>query len=322
VKRLIFSVVAGAALWSSLSVNAQPKPDPNAFEVLKVQGNVYVFASDRGNVVAQVGNFRDNDGVLLVNTGSKEMGPMVLAELNKLTRKQLKYIVNTSADLDAIGGNETMAKPGVVRETGGPQAAAVQIYAYDPVVQRMSAEKVKLPEEAWPTMTFELLKDFTFNGEAVQLFPEGPAHTDGDSIVFFRGSNVIATGEIFGTVGYPVIDLARGGSIQGEIRALNHIIELAVPEITQEGGTMIVPAHGHICDESEVVEYRDMLTIIRDRVADYIKQGKTVEQTVAAKLTTDYDGRYSKPGNTGDHFIETVYKSLKANPESTSRSSR
>jgi glyoxylase-like metal-dependent hydrolase (beta-lactamase superfamily II) len=160
-------------------------------------------------------------------------------------------------------------------------------------------------------MAFERLKDFTFNGEAVQIFSEAPAHTDGDSIVYFRGSNVISAGEIFSTEGYPVIDLARGGSIQGEVKALNHLLELMVPEIAQEGGTMVIPAHGRLCDEADVTEYRDMVTIIRDRIADLVKKGKSLKEVQAARVTRDYDGRYSRPAWTGEMFVESVYQSLK-----------
>ena len=116
---------------------------------------------------------------------------------------------------------------------------------------------------------------FDFNGEAVQVFAEKAAHTDGDSIVLFRGSNVLSAGDVFLTTGYPVIDLKRGGSVQGEIKALNHILELTVPHAMQEGGTMVIPGHGRLCDQADVVEYRDMMTIIRDRVADLIEKGKT-----------------------------------------------
>jgi len=122
---------------------------------------------------------------------------------------------------------------------------------------------------------------------------------------------VISTGEIFSTVGYPVIDLSRGGSIQGEVKALNHLLELTVPEISQEGGTMVIPGHGRLCDEADVTEYRDMITILRDRVADLIEKGKSLAEVKAARLTRDYDGRYSQPTWTGDMFVEAVYKSLK-----------
>ena len=206
-------------------------------------------------------------------------------------------MVNTSADLDHAGGNDIISSTGGTRtaEGRGPLAAEVNIYAQDNALTRLSAPEMHIPEKGLPTMTFERLKDFTFNGEAVQIFSEAPAHTDGDSIVFFRGSNVISAGEIFSTVGYPVIDLARGGSIQGEVKALNHLLELTVPEISQEGGTMVIPGHGRLCDEADVTEYRDMVTILRDRVADLIEKGKSLAEVKAARLTRDYDGRYSQP---------------------------
>jgi len=299
-------------LASVLALPAFAQQQPG-IEVLHVRGNVYMFASDSGNVTVQVGEHRDNDGVLMVDTGSAQMAGPILAELKKLTSKQLKYVVNTSADLDHAGGNDIISSTGGTRtaEGRGPLAAEVNIYAQDNALTRLSAPEMHIPEKGLPTMTFERLKDFTFNGEAVQIFSEAPAHTDGDSVVFFRGSNVISTGEIFSTVGYPVIDLARGGSIQGEVKALNHLLELTVPEISQEGGTMVIPGHGRLCDEADVTEYRDMITILRDRVADLIQKGKTLAEVKAARLTRDYDGRYSQPTWTGDMFVEAVYKSLK-----------
>ena len=298
---------APMAAWLAF---AQPQ---TAIEMLHVRGNVYMLASDDGNITVQVGEHRDNDGVLLVDTGSASMTDRVRAELSKLTNKPLRYLVNTSADPDHVGGNSVLSKPGSSRETGGngPLAAEINIYAQDNALTRMSTAEAHLPVDSLPTMTFERLKDFTFNGEAVQIFSEAPAHTDGDSIVFFRGSNVISTGEIFSTVGYPVIDLARGGSIQGEIKALNHLLELTVPEIAQEGGTMLIPGHGRLCDEADLTEYRDMVTIVRDRVADLIKKGKSLDEIKAALVTRDYDGRYSQPAWTGDMFVESIYYSLK-----------
>jgi glyoxylase-like metal-dependent hydrolase (beta-lactamase superfamily II) len=286
---------------------------PSDIEVLHVRGNVYMFASDQGNVTVQVGEHRDNDGVLLVDTGPAAMTDRILAELKKLTSKPLRYVVNTSADPDHVGGNAVIGKLGSYRDAfgNGPLAAEINIYAQDNALTRLSAPEAHMPEEALPTMAFERLKDFTFNGEAVQIFSEAPAHTDGDSIVFFRGSNVISAGEIFSTVGYPVIDLARGGSIQGEIKALNHLLELTVPEISQEGGTMVIPGHGRLCDEADLAEYQEMATILRDRVADFIKRGKSLEEVKAARVTRDYDGRYSRPDWTGDMFVESIYNSLK-----------
>ena len=146
-----------------------------------------------------------------------------------------------------------------------------------------------------------------FNDEPVVLFHQPAAHTDGDSLVFFRGSDVISTGDIFVTTSYPVIDLDRGGSIQGVIDSLNRIIDLTVPAALQEGGTLVIPGHGRICDEADVVEYRDMVTIIRDRIADMLKRGMTIDQVKAARPTEDYDPRYGS----NEKFIEAVYRSLR-----------
>jgi len=298
---------------TSLLASCAFAQSPSGIEVLHVRGNVYMFASDEGNITVQVGEHRDNDGVLMVDTGSGAMTDHVLAELRKLTDKPVRYLVNTSADADHVAGNAVLSKAGSSRGEGGngPRAAEVNIYAQDNALVRMSAPEAHMPVLALPTMTFERLKDFTFNGEGVQIFSEVPAHTDGDSIVYFRGSNVISTGEIFSTVGYPVIDLARGGNIQGEVKALNHLLELTVPEIAQEGGTMVIPGHGRLCDEADVTEYRDMVTIIRDRIADLVRKGKSLSEVQAARVTRDYDGRYSQPAWTGEMFVESVYNSLK-----------
>lgn len=303
-----------ALVFTSLLASLAFAEPQSGIEVLHVRGNVYMFASDEGNITVQVGEHRDNDGVLMVDTGSASMTERLQAELHKLTNKPLLYIVNTSADADHVGGNAVLSKGSASRggANNGPRAADVNIYAQDNALTRLSAPEAHMPVLALPTMSFDRLKDFTFNGEAVQIFSEAHAHTDGDSIVYFRGSNVISAGEIFSTVGYPLIDRARGGSIQGEVRALNHLLELTVPEISQEGGTMVIPGHGRLCDEADVTEYRDMVTIIRDRIDDLIKKGKSLSEVQSARATRDYDGRYSQPAWTGEMFVASIYNSLKA----------
>jgi len=185
------------------------------------------------------------------------------------------------------------------------------ILAYQRVLDRMSVADGKEPAApfaALPTDTYRgKQKDLFFNGEPIVLLHQPAAHTDGDTLVFFRSSDVISTGDIFLTTSYPVIDLERGGSIQGVIDGLNRIIELTVPEDFQEGGTLVIPGHGRICDEADVVEYRDMVTIIRDRVRDMKTRGMTLEQVKAAKVTADYDARY---GSNRDAFLEAVYRTL------------
>jgi len=166
-----------------------------------------------------------------------------------------------------------------------------------------------VPTSAWPTETYATDEYEVVNGEGIQIFHEPAAHADGDSLVYFRRSDVISTGDIFSTVSYPVIDLQNGGTINGVIAGLNHILDLAIPKDKQEGGTYIIPGHGRVCDEADVLEYRDMVTIIRDRVLDMIKKGMTLEQIKAAKPTADYDGRYSTTFWAADMFVEAVYRS-------------
>ena len=154
-------------------------------------------------------------------------------------------------------------------------------------------------------------KDFYANGEAVQLLYQPQAHSDGDVMVFFRGSDVISTGDVFRTDSYPVIDTAKGGTLQGELNALNTILDITVPERNQMGGTRVIPGHGRICNEADVLEYRDMLTIIRDRVRDMVKKNMTLEQVKAARPTLEYDGIYgTRKEWTGAMLIETVYAEL------------
>jgi len=307
---LLFSVLA--ALAFPAPGQTQTGAESSLFEVLHVRPRIYMLASVSGNVTLQMGQAPGQSGLVLVDTGSAAMTSRTLSEIRKLSAKPILYIINTSADAHHIGANEAIAapapSPGITRATGDEQPVA--IFAQDNVLMRVSAAGSNVPTAAWPTITFEDEKDFPSNGEPIQIIAEKAAHTDGDSIVFFRNSNVISTGDIFRTTGYPVIDLQRGGSIQGELKALNHILDLAVPEVMQEGGTMIIPGQGRLCDEADVVEYRDMVTIIRDRVADLRKKGRTLDEVKASKLSRDFDGRYSTNAWTGDMFVEAIYKSL------------
>ena len=297
-----------AALLLTILGFAALAADDTGFEVLHVRGNVYLFATAMGNVTIQVGKDPGHEGVLLVDTGAAGMAGKITAEVGKLSSEPVRFIINTSADPDHTAGNEAIAKPD--SHPFGTQGS-VAVFAHLNVLNRMSAPKSGFTSGAWPTITFEDRKAFDFNGETVQVFSEPRAHTDGDSIVLFRGSDVLSAGDIFLTTGYPVIDLKRGGSIQGELKALNHILELTVPHAMQEGGTMVIPGRGRLCDQADVSDYRDMMTIIRDRVADGIAKGKTLDEVKAMKPTRDYDRRYSTSSWTGDMLVEAVYRSLK-----------
>ncbi len=294
---------------------AQPQND---LDVLPVQANVYMIAGAGGNITVQIGDM----GVLVVDTGLSPMSDKVIAAIRKLSNKPLQYIVNTHFHADHTGGNVAIRQAGVTitgaNVTGNltDARAGAQIVAQENVLNRMSAPTGKespTPADAWPTETYVTgQKEIFFNEEPVIAMYQPAAHTDGDSIVFFRRSDVISTGDIFVTTSFPFIDIEHGGSIQGELDALNRIIDLAVPKHEEEGGTYIVPGHGRICDEFDVVEYRDMVTIVRDRVQAAIKNGQTLEQVKTARLTKDYDARYDTKNGIGsaDSFIEAVYKSL------------
>lgn len=306
-----------AALLAGLALSASVLPAQD-LDVLHVQGNVYLIAGAGGNIAVQIGDL----GVVVVDTGLAQNADKVVAAIRKLTNKPIQYIINTHFHADHIGGNVTVRKAGVTitgaNVTGDINDAAkgAAIIAHQNVMNRESAPSGKqapVPEDAWPTDTYVSgQKELFFNEEPIQIIYQPNAHTDGDSFVFFRRSDVVATGDIFVTTSYPYLDLENGGSIQGEIDALNNLLDIVIPKHDEEGGTYVIPGHGRICDEYDVLEYRDMVTIVRDRVQAAIKKGMTLDQVRAAGYTKDYDARWSaKSGfGTADNFITAVYKSL------------
>ncbi len=312
--KISFQLAAlSAAACMALSAQ-QVKPD-NEIHILKVQGNVYMLVGPAGNTAVQVGPM----GVLIVDTQTADMSEKLVAAIRTLSDKGIRYIINTSFDNDRTGGNANVARLGVpfTGLVGGNVNRGAAILARENVLDRMSAptgQKAPTPEGSWPTVTWhEGNKEVFFNGEPVITMPVPPGHTDGDSIVFFRHSDVIMGGNIFDMNYFPTVNLAAGGNIQGVLDGLNHMLDIAVPEHEQEGGTYIIPGHGRLTDEHDLLEYRDMVTIIRDRVQAMIKKGMTLEQVKAAKPTLEYDKRWSAPSGpaSSDGFVEVVYKSLK-----------
>jgi cyclase len=291
--------------------------DKAEVHVLHVQGNVYMLVGAGGNITLQVGD----EGVLLVDTSFEQMSDKVVAAIRSLSDKPIRYIINTHSHSDHVGGNAPIAKAGATIAGGNMGVGAntgAAILAHENVLNRMTAptgQQAPTPTAAWPTDTyFTKKKELFFNGEAIEIIHQPAAHTDGDSLVFFRRSDVLSSGDLFGTITYPVIDLERGGNIQGIVDALNAILEITIPKDKQEGGTYVIPGHGRLCDEADVLEYRDMVTIIRDRIQDLVKKGMTLEQVKAARPTLDYDGRYgAKTGSwTTDMFVDAVYRNLSA----------
>ncbi len=295
-----------AALLPALS--AQPPNLANVeIQTLHVQGNVYMLVSGASNVTVQIGD----DGVLLVDTNYAVLAPKLMAAIRKLSNGPVRYVVLTSAQADHTGGTETLVKLGATPAAPSPARVVAQLNVLNRMVTPLPRDP-PVPQPLWPNDTYSTpFKDFYFNNEAVIVTHIPAAHTDGDSIVFFRRSDVLSVGDVFTPDSYPFIDIARGGSVQGLIDGLNRILDIAVPAKYQEGGTLVIPGHGRLCDEADVVEFRDMVTIIRDRVQDLIKQGKTLEQVKAAKPSRDYDTQYVQGFLTSDAFVEAIYRSLK-----------
>jgi glyoxylase-like metal-dependent hydrolase (beta-lactamase superfamily II) len=307
-KTFLVAVLGGAFFSVCLAQNPVSE-----IHVLPVQGNVSMLVGAGGNVTVQKGN----EGVLLVDTGSASMTDKLATEIKKLSSEPIRYIINTNLNTDHTGGNAALAKTGAAPGGGGfgaPRQAVVM--AHEEILDRMSAP-APAGQPAWnyddaPQDVFAgRQKSLYFNGESIVIYHEPHAHTDGDSVVYFRRSDVIATGDIFVITSFPEIDIANGGTIQGEIDALNDIIDLAVPADKEEGGTMIIPGHGRLCDQFDVVDYRNMVMIVYERIQDLIKKGNTLEQVKAARPTRDYDHRFGQNGAT-DRFVNAIYTNLTA----------
>ncbi len=263
------------------------------------------------NIAVQIGS----EGVLLVDSGRADAASNVVAALRQVTSTPIRMIINTTGDADHTGGNDAVGRAGRHLSSaiaGGGDVPGAGILAHQAVMDRLVKENA--PECAFPTTTYDVSRTWSlfYNGEGIELRHMTAAHSDGDSFVFFRRSDVVSTGEIFNPNLYPSIDLEHGGSIGGVIAALNELLEITIPALKQEGGTYVIPAHGHISDEADVSEYRDMVTIVRDRVRALIARKMTLEQVKAERPTLDYDGRYAGTEGpwTADRFIEAVYKSL------------
>ena len=305
--RALLALVALAASH----VHAQQDFAAVELAVLPVQGNVFMLAGAGGNITIQTGD----EGVLLVDTQFAPLAPRIMAEIRRLSSRPVRFIINTHDHADHVGGNAALAR------LIAPSALdPLQMIAHENALARLSnpaqGEPATPPGGLPADSYFTPTKDFHFNDEAVFLFHAPNAHTDADTIVLFRESDVVSTGDLFVPGSYPFIDRTRGGSVQGLIAGLNQILHLTVPAKTQERGTYVIPGHGRICDEADVVEFRDMVVIVRDRIASLIDGGMTLPQIQAARPTLDYDTEYVKEGSfiTAAAFVEAVYRSLTEQP--------
>lgn len=308
----VLSVVALGVLGLASAHAAEP--GNSDLEIVPVDKSIYMIPGDGGNIAVQVGV----DGVVLVNSGAADGTDRLLAAIRKITPLPIRYIIDTDGDADSTGGNSAIAAAGqsLYNPPLGPGAS---ILAYSTVLARV-AGTAGYPDSGWPTEAYLSPRDsIIINGEPVVVIHEPSAHTDGDSVVMFRNSNVVDAGNIMDMTRFPVIDLAHGGSIRGEIAALDDLLQLAIAPVPMvynynDNGTAVIPAHGRICEQWEVVDYRDMVVIITNTIADMMKRHMTLDQIEAADPTKAYEARYGSTTGpwTTNMFVAAVYHSLQA----------
>ena len=292
-------------------------------DIVKVRPNFYMIAGDGGNIGIQIGS----DGVVAVDSGTGIASDQVIAAIRKLTELPIRYIINTGANADHVGGNGKLAKSGLTIFTNAlgnsemvkamTNGGGASIMAHDSVLRKMSADSGKgaaFPVDSWPTEAFfQQRKYLRMSGEAIEVLYQPAAHSDADAFVFFHASDVVAAGDVLDLTRFPVIDTANGGSIQGEIDALNRLVALAVPAVPfvyQGAGTYVIPGHGRLCEQQDVVDYRDMVVITRDVVADLIKQGMTLDKIKEARPAKPFETQYGTQPGVTTSFIDAIYKGL------------
>lgn len=291
-------------------------PDWSALEVetLHVQGRVHLIAGAGGNIAVQVGD----DGVLMVDTGYEPMSGKVLAEIRTLSTRPIRRIINTTLMDSHTGANAVFVAEGRLNQAGpglGARPNEGDLIGHSNLLLFMTEiGRETIPTERWPPSVYSSKqKDLYSNDEPVVILHVPNGVTDGDSMVWFRGSDVLVSGEIFNMASFPRIDLAHGGSINGILEGLNTMLEIMVPKHNQEGGTMVIPGYGRIGDEHDVLEYRNMVTIIRDRVQHAIDRNMTLAQVKALtpRATYEYEPRFDRdPAWTAEMFVEAIYRSL------------
>jgi glyoxylase-like metal-dependent hydrolase (beta-lactamase superfamily II) len=322
----VAGISAGAGGAPAVALAQQRSPSPVAeaanLEVVQVRPTFYMIAGAGSNIAVQIGS----DGVVVVDSGSAAHADAVVTAIKALTPRPIRYVIDTSVDPDHVGGNETLAKAGqTLFMVNGPLGGltnngAAAILSAERVLLRMSAptgQTSPFPVAAWPTETFDSRRKYMYlNGEGIEVLHQPAAHSDGDVIVFFRRSDVVVAGDVIDATRFPVIDMAQGGSIQGEIDALNRLVELAIPSVplvsSPDPGTYVIPGHGRVLEQVDVAEYRDMVTIVRDRIRNLVAEGMTLERVKAAAPTRGFNARYGADSGpwTTNMFVEAVYKSL------------
>ena len=293
----------------------------NDVEVVPVRGKVYMLVGAGANITVHAGD----DEVLLVDAGLESMSATVLAAVRSISPKPIRYIVNTSEREDHTGGNEAIAAAGnsiPFRISTDPRVSdgrlgkdRANVISYLSVFHRMSAptgQQAPRPEGAWPDNTYSTAQKKLYLNDEPILIMHFPSSTDGNSVVHFRTSDVVSAGDLVDLTSYPLIDVKAGGSVQAMIESLNRLIDITVPNKKSEAGTLVIPGHGRLADQPDIVYYQQMVVIVRDRIRDLISKGMTLEQVKAARPTLDYDTRYGHGSGRGttDMFVEAVYQNL------------
>ena len=272
-----------ALLLFVISASAQQNVDWDAVEIgtHHVSGTVHYLEGRGGNIGLSIGD----DGVIMIDDQFAPLTDRIVAAINGISNGEIRFVINTHVHPDHTGGNENLGRMGLL------------ILAQDRVRVRLAE---RLPEVALPTLTYNEDITIHLNGEEVHIIPVPPAHTDGDSIIHFKGSDVIVVGDVFRTVAFPVIDTNNGGTLPGTIETLGIIAGMAGPD------TQIVPGHGVVSSRADVVEFRDMVIDVAERVSQLVSQGMTYEQVVAARPTGQYEAKWGSP----DRFLTAVYAEL------------
>ena len=314
------AVGLASATFLTIHISAQsrtpgePPPPSGGVQAFKVQGNVWMLAGAGANIAVQAGD----EGVLVVDTGAGGMTDGIIAAISKISERPIRYIVNTSLTPQHVGGNAVFAALRGGSTTGGTRGAMIRIIAQENVFTRMSRSgpdgKSPYPAAAWPSDGYYApQRNLVFNGEVVDVLHQPAAHSDGDSLVYFRGSNVLVSGDIYTTTSLPLVDRTQGGTLGGLLAALNRMLDITVADDLAEGGTYVIPGHGRVSDEADLAEYRDMVHIIRDRIETLAaKEGRTLAQLKSERPLIGWERRYSRPEWTTDMFLDAVYDEFKS----------
>jgi glyoxylase-like metal-dependent hydrolase (beta-lactamase superfamily II) len=287
------------ASFAAVSAYAQGAPDFSKVEIkaTKIAPNFWVLEGQGG----AIGVFPGPDGIFLVDSEFAPLHDKIVAAIRQISNAPIRFLVDTHVHGDHTGGNEAFGKMGVTILARPELRARLE----HPAPAANGQPTPPMPAPGLPVITYNTPTAIHMNGEDIQLIPVRAAHTDGDTMIFFPGQNVLMTGDFFRSLGYPNIDRANGGSLDGMLAGIGAAIGLCGPD------TKVVPGHGAITDRNGLMVHRDMILVMRDRVAKQIRQGKTLEEVVAAHPTADYDSKIPGVAQTNDRFVGQLYAELK-----------